>query len=126
MSTIQNTDEKPFVRELALERLKIINHDISSFIFNYIDEIEELPEFEKGTSNKAKKLYMEHWTCGICGKHTHEVDYDYLSGTDHLGCVLEREQPELVENNERMDIIGQNGNDGLHYSENENQMELEL
>ena len=91
MSTIQNTDEKPFVRELALERLKIINHDISSFIFNYIDEIEELPEFEKGTSNKAKKLYMEHWTCGICGKHTHEVDYDYLSGTDHLGCVLEKE-----------------------------------
>ena len=54
------------------------------------------------------------------------MDYDYLSGTDHLGCVLEREQPELVENNERMDIIGQNGNDGLHYSENENQMELEL
>ena len=94
MSTIQNTDEKPFVRELALERLKIINNDISSFIFNYIDEIEELPEFEKGTSNKAKKLYMEHWTCGICGKHTHEVDYDYLSGTDHLGCVLEKENNE--------------------------------
>ena len=91
MSTIQNTDEKPFVRELALERLKIINNDISSFIFNYIDEIEELPEFEKGTSNKAKKLYMEHWTCDICGEHTHEVDYDYLSGTDHLGCVLENE-----------------------------------
>ena len=42
METIRNTDEKPFVRELALERLKIINHDISSFIFNYIDEIEEL------------------------------------------------------------------------------------
>ena len=34
---------------------------------------------------------MEHWTCGICGKHTHEVDYDYLSGTDHLECVLEKE-----------------------------------
>ena len=28
------------------------------------------------------------------------------------------------ESNERMDIIGQNGNDGLHYDEN--QMELEL
>ena len=91
METIRNTDEKPFVRELALDRLKKINNDISSFIFNYIDEIEELPEFEKGTSNKAKKLYMEHWTCGICGEHTHEVDYDYLSGTDHLECVLDRE-----------------------------------
>ena len=126
MSTIQNTDEKSFVRELALERLKKINNDISSFIFNYIDEIEELPQFEEDTSERAKKLYMEHWTCELCGKHTHEVDYDYLSGTDHLECVLEKEQPELVENNERMDIIGQNGNDGLHYSENENQMELEL
>ncbi len=91
MSTIQNTDEKPFVRELALEKLKKINNDISSFIFNYIDEIEELPEFEEDTSDKAKKLYMEHWTCGICGKHTHEVDYDYLSGTNHMGCVLEKE-----------------------------------
>ena len=34
---------------------------------------------------------MEHWTCELCGKHTHEVDYDYLSGTDHLECVLEKE-----------------------------------
>ena len=91
MSTIQDTEEKSFVRELALESLKIVNHDISSFIFEYIDEIEELPQFEEGTSEKAKKLYMEHWTCGYCGKHTHEVDYDYLSGTDHLGCVLEKE-----------------------------------
>ena len=92
MSTIQNTDEKSFVRELALEKLKKINDDISSFIFNYIDEVEELPEFEEGTSEKAKKLYMEHWTCTICGKHTHEIDYDYLSGTNHLGCALKEEK----------------------------------
>ena len=91
METIPNTDEKSFVRELALDKLKKINNDISSFIFNYIDEIEELPEFEENTSDKAKRLYMEHWTCSICGKHTHEVDYDYLSNTDHLGCVLEKE-----------------------------------
>ena len=57
MSTIQNTDEKPFVRELALERLKIINNDISSFIFNYIDEIEELPEFEEDTSDGTLDLW---------------------------------------------------------------------
>ncbi len=91
MSTIQNTDEKPFVRELALDRLKKINNDIRSFIFNYIDEIEELPQFGEDTGERAKKLYMEHWTCELCGKHTHEVDYDYLSGTDHLECVLEKE-----------------------------------
>ena len=51
-----------------------------------------LPEFEEDTSDKAKKLYMEHWTCSFCGKHTHGVDYDYLSGTDHLGCVLEQDK----------------------------------
>ena len=27
-------------------------------------------------------------TCSFCGKYTHEIDYDYLSGTDHLSCVL--------------------------------------
>ena len=124
MTTIIDKEDKTFVRQLALEKLKKINDDISSFIFNYIDEIEELPQFEEGTSDKAKKLYMEHWTCSICGENTHEVDYDYLSGTDHLQCVLEKEQPKWVENDERMDIIGQNGPTGEHY--NRNQTELEL
>ena len=126
MMVIRNTEETTISRTLALDELKRLSSDISSFIFQHIDDIETLPEFEEGTGEEAKKLYMEHWTCGICGKHTHEVEYDYLSGTDHLKCVLEKEQPQWVENNERMDIIGQNGNDGLHYSENENQMELEL
>jgi len=31
------------------------------------------------------------WVCGICGKDTSMVEYDYLMGTDHLGCVLEKE-----------------------------------
>jgi hypothetical protein len=91
MNTIRDTEEKSFLRALTLDELKKINDDISGFIFQHIDEIETLPEFEEDTSDKAKKLYMEHWTCGICGKHTHEVDYDYLSGTDHLGCVLGKE-----------------------------------
>ena len=92
METIRNTDEKSFVRVLALDGLKKLNDDISSFIFEHIDDIEELPQFEADVDNRAKKLYMEHWTCSICGKHTHEVDYDYLSGTDHLQCVLGREE----------------------------------
>ena len=32
------------------------------------------------------------WMCRYCGKNTSEVEYDYLSGTDHLGCVLENSQ----------------------------------
>ena len=92
MNTIRDTEEKSFLRALTLDELKKINDDISGFIFQHIDEIETLPEFEEDTSDKAKKLYMEHWTCSFCGKHTHGVDYDYLSGTDHLGCVLEQDK----------------------------------
>ncbi len=42
MLTIRDTEEKPFVRELALEELKKLNSDVSRFIFEWIDEIEEL------------------------------------------------------------------------------------
>ena len=42
MLTIRDTEEKPFVRELALEELKKLSNDVASFIFEYIDEIEEL------------------------------------------------------------------------------------
>jgi hypothetical protein len=31
------------------------------------------------------------FTCSICGKDTSEIDYDYLVGYDHLGCVLDEE-----------------------------------
>ena len=33
----------------------------------------------------------EVWKCQYCGKDTSEVEYDYLSGYDHLGCALEQE-----------------------------------
>ena len=34
----------------------------------------------------------ESWVCGICGKSTYNVEYDYIgSGTNHLGCELEIE-----------------------------------
>ena len=31
------------------------------------------------------------YICQYCGKDTYDVDIDYLSGTDHLGCALENE-----------------------------------
>ena len=44
---------------------------------------------------KFSKEYLEYWTCDHCGKHTHEVDYDYLgNGTNHLGCELKLEMGE--------------------------------
>jgi len=44
------------------------------------------------TNELLSKEYLEYWTCDHCGKHTHEVDYDYLgNGTNHLGCELKDE-----------------------------------
>ena len=92
MDTIKNTDEKSFLRALALDELKKLNDDISQFAFLHMDEVETLPEFKSDTSDRAKEAYMKHWTCRICNKNTHEVEYDYLSGTDHLECVLKQEE----------------------------------
>lgn len=35
------------------------------------------------------KKIIRPWTCSICGKDTSEIEYDYLVGYDHLGCVLQ-------------------------------------
>ena len=32
------------------------------------------------------------YTCSICGGNTSEIEYDYLVGYDHLGCVLKEEE----------------------------------
>lgn len=46
----------------------------------------------KPSNETDEQLYLEHWTCDICGKHTHKVEYDYLgNGTNHLDCELKHE-----------------------------------
>ena len=45
------------------------------------------PVEEEGLSPE----YLNYWTCDYCNKNTHEIDYDYLSGTDHLECALKAE-----------------------------------
>lgn len=32
---------------------------------------------------------IKPWVCGICGKPTDNLDYDYLVGYDHLACHLQ-------------------------------------
>ena len=55
-------------------------------------------EMWKGWDGKEEPLskeYLDYWTCDLCGKNTHEVDYDYLgNGTNHLGCELKLEMGE--------------------------------
>jgi hypothetical protein len=49
----------------------------------------------KVEEEKLSKEYLEYWTCDLCGKNTHEVDYDYLgNGTNHLQCELKLEYGE--------------------------------
>ena len=95
MTTIGNTEEKGYLRQLAIDELTKLQDDISAFIFQYLDEIENLPDFDSSHSDDVQKQYLEHWTCGVCGEHTNEVDYDYLSGTDHLECALKQENIQL-------------------------------
>ena len=51
------------------------------------------------------KKIIRPWTCSICGKDTSDVDYDYLVGYDHLGCVLQGD-PKMDEK-DRCVICGQ-------------------
>ena len=46
----------------------------------------------KTQKEELSKEYLEYWTCELCGKNTHEVDYDYLGNDrNHLKCELEHE-----------------------------------
>ena len=93
MLTVRDGEEKYFLRKLALDDLIKLKDDMSSFILEYNDDIEEL-SFKKPSSEPRTSEYWRHMS---------------------------------EEAEKRMDIIGQNGNDGLHYSQtNENQTELEL
>jgi hypothetical protein len=41
------------------------------------------------------KSIVRPYRCSICGGDTSEVEYDYLVGYDHLGCVLKQEDENL-------------------------------
>ena len=55
----------------------------------------------KGWDGKEEPLsqeYLDQWTCDHCGKHTHEVEYDYLGNNrNHLQCELKLEMGETSE-----------------------------
>lgn len=38
-----------------------------------------------------QKPEVNQWICSLCSGDTSQVDYDYLVGTDHIGCVLDKE-----------------------------------
>ena len=80
MLVIKDTEEKPFVRELALEELKKISEDIGSFIFEYIDEIEELNSavpkgYDEDEANKRMDIIGQNGpTCVHYDKNQTELE----------------------------------------------------
>ena len=55
--------------------------------------IEMWKGYKPTEESKYSKEYLDYWKCDICGKNTHEVDYDYLgNGPTPLGCELQMEE----------------------------------
>jgi len=51
------------------------------------------------------KSIIRPYRCSICGGDTSEIEYDYLVGYDHLGCVL-KEENEKPDNFDKCVICG--------------------
>jgi len=57
---------------------------------DYVQEL--IDNVSKTDEEILSEEYLDYWTCDLCGKHTHEVDYDYIgTGTNHLDCELKDE-----------------------------------
>jgi len=56
MTTIIDTDLPKFVRTLAFDELKKLHEDMSRFLFDHIDDIEELPENEENVNQIEMEL----------------------------------------------------------------------
>jgi hypothetical protein len=52
------------------------------------------------------KSIIRPYTCSICGGDTSEIDYDYLVGYDHLGCVLKVEEETKADEFDKCVICG--------------------
>ena len=70
--------EEDGVRDWACD---IINSDSNTEVIETLERIENI--IQSQTRNK--------WVCGICGENTYDVDSDYLSGVNHMSCLLKEE-----------------------------------
>jgi len=78
----------------------IVSADSNTEVMNTLDRIEHILEEE----------YKDKWVCSVCGENTYNVDSDYLSGVDHLSCLLTEELKEERKNQK---------NDHLHEIKNQ-------
>jgi len=78
----------------------IVSADSNTEVMNTLDRIEHVLEEE----------YKDKWVCSVCGENTYNVDSDYISGVDHLSCLLTEELKEERKNQK---------NDHLHELKNQ-------
>ena len=78
----------------------IVSADSNTEVMNTLDRIEHVLEEE----------YKDKWVCSVCGENTYNVDSDYISGVDHLSCLLTEELKEERKNQK---------NDHLHEIKNQ-------
>jgi len=72
--------------------MEIENHLIDKLLVEIIEALKEgcyTTETQRKL-NEARNIWLlsQPWTCSYCLKSTKEIEYDYLSGYDHLECVL--------------------------------------
>ena len=79
--------EEDGVRDWACD---IINSDSNTEVIETLERIENI--IQSQTRNK--------WVCGICGENTYDVDSDYLSGVNHMSCLLKEEMSTKPNNQE--------------------------
>ena len=56
MVTIVDKEERFFVRKLAFDEVQKLNHDITNFIFKYIDEMEDGPWNDENENKKQQEF----------------------------------------------------------------------
>ena len=93
----------------------IVSADSNTEVMNTLDRIEHILEEEhKDKWDRIEQIlekeYKDKWVCSVCGENTYNVDSDYLSGIDHLSCLLTEELKEEKKNQK---------NDHLHELKNQ-------
>jgi len=74
----------------------------------------ELPQEKKSWWSRIWEMYDDKYEVDLSQGSHQSRGFAALQELDELDEIAEQEK-KFVEDNERMDIIGQNGNDGLHY-----------
>lgn len=84
-----NKPKDDYVSNVMMRRLQLITISAED-IFNTPNDAE--------LGAKLRQIYYSQFnvtppkmTCSLCGQDTSEIDYDYLSGHDHISCILATE-----------------------------------